>query len=305
MWLPRVPGEASGPRRPDGRRGRDLAKEAEKSDRPAGQVLAFVGTKGGCGVTTLTTHLAVLLAKTYQRKTLLIDHHPQLGDISFYLTLENPQYHFTDLVHSTHRLDVEFLKAFIAQHKSGLDVLPSPDKFDAPPEVSAEGVERTLDFLRSQYEFVLADCPPGLNARNVALISRSDQLYLLAVPELPALRNATRYLDDLVKRGYPMDRARLVVNRHSLEGTISDAAIERAIHKTIHWKVPNQYDEVTNRINSGHPASLSSDTPLMRNLTRWADAIACKQPPAGEKAQPAKPREDDQGGLGLRIVGGR
>ena len=275
-----------------------------KADRPAGQVLAFLGTKGGCGVTTLATQVAALLAKTYKRKTLLIDHHPQLGDASFYLAVETPQYHFSDLMESAHRLDPEFLQAFLVHHQSGLDVLPSPDKFDAPRQISDEALEQTIDFLRSEYDLVLVDCPPGLNERNMAMINHADLVYLVAVPEIAPLRNATRYLDYLLKCGCPAARIRLVVNRHLQEGSISDAAIERAIHKEIHWRVPNEYTEVTNRINSVRSHSASEDSEFMRNLSRWAEAIADKRAPTIESTQRPKQKQELESILKLRIVGG-
>src|SRR4051812_25434438 len=40
------------------------------------QVLAFMGAKGGCGVTSLVTQLGALLANTLSKKTLIVDLHP-------------------------------------------------------------------------------------------------------------------------------------------------------------------------------------------------------------------------------------
>src|SRR5438874_11298617 len=48
-------------------------REKKESDR--GQMSAFIGAKGGCGVTTLVTQLGALLASTYGRKVLALDLH--------------------------------------------------------------------------------------------------------------------------------------------------------------------------------------------------------------------------------------
>jgi len=53
-------------------------RRKEKKETYNAQVIAFVGAKGGCGVTTLVTQLGALLAKSYSRKTLIIDLHPDM-----------------------------------------------------------------------------------------------------------------------------------------------------------------------------------------------------------------------------------
>ena len=55
-------------------------RRKEKKANLNALVMAFMGAKGGCGVTTLLTHLAALLASSFSRKTLVVDLHPGLGD---------------------------------------------------------------------------------------------------------------------------------------------------------------------------------------------------------------------------------
>src|SRR5213593_3201975 len=61
------------------------ARRKERKETDRAQVLAFLGAKGGCGVTTLVTHLGVLLASSYSRKTLVLDLHSDFGDAALYL----------------------------------------------------------------------------------------------------------------------------------------------------------------------------------------------------------------------------
>jgi len=260
-------------------------RKKEKRDQATGQLLAFLGAKGGSGITTLAIHLAALLAHMHAHKTLLVDLHSDLGDASLYLGLKKHPYHFFDLADNTHRLDAELLQGFLVQHASGLDVLTAPEGFDVPRHVSGEDIAHTLAFLRSRYEFVLVDCHPGLADQNVAVIDQADQLYLVAQPEIPALRNVARYIDQLNRFQYPSDKIRVVINRHSKKGAISDAAIEKAIRKSIYWKVPNQWNEVMKTVNTGNPLSLSPGNEFVRSLTSWAEVVAGRPPVAAKKKE--------------------
>ena len=262
----------------------------EKREHIRGQVICFLGAKGGSGVTTLATYMGALLARVPKCRTLLVDYHPELGDASFYLSLQKHPYHFYALVENTHRLDADLLPPFLVQHPSGLDVLQSPDGFGPPyDQVSAEAIGHTLEFLRGRYERILVDCPPGLDKANMAMITHSDQLYLITTPEAPALRHLVCHLDQLRTFDYPRERVRVIVNRHSKKGGVTDDQIERAIDRRIYWKVPNHYAEVMKGINTGAPASFSGSTELMSSLMRWADVLTAKQPEAAKGKEAVRP----------------
>ena len=262
----------------------------EKREHIRGQVLSFLGAKGGSGVTTLATYMGALLAKVQKGRTLLVDYHPELGDASFYLSLQRHNYHFYALVENTHRLDADLLQPFLVQHPSGLDVLQSPDGFDpSRGQVSAEAIGHTLEFLRSRYERILVDCPPGLDEANMAMIVHSDQLYLISAPEVPALRHLVHHLDHLRSLDYPRERVRVIVNRHAKKGGVTDDQIERAIDKRIYWKVPNHYAEAMKAINTGVPASFSGSSEFMSSLMRWADVLTAKQPEAAKGKEAGRP----------------
>jgi pilus assembly protein CpaE len=247
------------------------------------QVMAFMGAKGGSGVTTLATHLGALLAKSYARKTLLVDLHPDGGDAALYLGKASHRYHFFELLENTHRLDDKFLQSFLLHHSSGLDLLPAPEASEPVRHVSPDVLGQTFDFLRLRYEFILVDLPPGCGGGNFEMIRCSDQIYLVTVAEVPAIRNAARYLDYLSREEHLEERIRVVLNRHLKRGPITDAQIEKAIHRSIFWKVPNQYSEIVATIIAGDPITGLNKSEVARNLMRWAGVIGGKPETAGEK----------------------
>ncbi len=259
-------------------------RKRERRAPISGQVLTFLGAKGGAGATTITTHLAALLAKCCSRKTLLIDLHPGCGEAALFLGLTEHQYHFYELVENVDRLDSELLQSFVLHHSSGLDLLPAPEIKDRVRDVLPEAVGQAVAFLRTKYEFVLIDCSPGLTNQNLAVITHSDHVYIITVAEVAALRNVARLLDYFTRREFGQDKVDVIVNRHNAKNNvITDAQIEKAIRKKIFLKVPNHYQQVIQTINAGDPSAQLSTSAVARSLLSWAEALGGKPEAQAEK----------------------
>jgi pilus assembly protein CpaE len=253
------------------------ARRREKQDQKRAQVLAFMGAKGGCGVTTLVTQMGALLAKSFSRSTLLLDLHPDFGDAALYLKLTKARYHFFELLENIERLDADFLMSFLMRHSSGLEVIPAPEGSVATHDGLPPGsLSNTLEFLRSRYEFIVVDLPPSLNQENLSVIRDCDQLYLVTVAEVSAVRNVVRQLEYLSGKDIPRDKIRVVLNRHHKRNVVTEAQIEKAIEQKIFWRVPNQYPQVVKTIHEGDPIAQLPSSEVTRSLQEWAAEVGRK-----------------------------
>jgi len=251
-------------------------RRRERSQAYKAQVLAFMGAKGGCGVTTLVTHIAALLANSFSKKTLLVDLHPDFGDAALYLGLTKYRYHFFELVENTDRLDAELLQSFVARHSSGAELIPAPDGTDAPRRILPGAVAQTFDFLRVRYEYILVDMDSGLTDENLELIRHCDHLHVVTVAEVSALRNVVRYFEHLTRKEIPQERFRVILNRYQKRSLIADTEIEKTLGKRIFWKVPNQYAHVVKAINGGDPIAHLSSSDVTKNLKELAYTLVGK-----------------------------
>jgi pilus assembly protein CpaE len=264
------------------------ARQKEKTrSKVRGRVIALIGAKGGTGVTTLALHLALELIGQSQRKCLLVDQHETLGDASLYLGTGRHRFSFYELANNTDRLDQELLQGFLLQHGSGLHLLDSPDSIESAHSAPIPAIERTMAFLAESYAHVVVDCAPGLTAAAMACLAQSDQVGIVMTAELPCVRNAVRYLEQL-GRAQCTGNIEIILNRYSKRGPLSDDQIEKALGRPISFRIPNSYNEVIRAINTGEPIS-SRKSDFGAAIQKWAgEAIAAGA--KGGRHVPSSPR---------------
>jgi pilus assembly protein CpaE len=250
-----------------------------------GEVVTFFGAKGGVGTTTLAVHLAMYLVLCHQKKTLLIDSHPQMGHACIYLGIDGSRYHFQELVRNLSRLDSDLLRGYIATHPSGLEVLASPDVCDGSIKAhDPESIAQTLEFLRGEYDYVVIDGPSSLDDTNLAVIDASNILYLVATPEIAAIRDLSRYVDTLSQGERDIEKVKVVINRFSSQHALTVEQIEKAIRLPVAIKLPNGYAEVTRSAILGEPISPKKKTDFSIPIIKWVDAMVGSTKPAEEPA---------------------
>jgi len=253
----------------------------------AAQILSFFGAKGGVGTTTVALQLAMVLVTTHNKKVLLIDNHRDLGHVCLYLGMDGTRYHFDELMRNVGRLDSDLLHGFIATHSSGLDVLSSPDLHDEMRSVDPEALRQTLEFLRGDYDFVLVDCETSLTESNLAVMDCSDQIYLVATPEIGSIRDLSRYVDGLVQNAHTTEKLHVVINRYSSEGAVSVEHIEKAIRLPVEIRICNNYFECVRAVNVGEPIPPGEKSEFSMQFAQWARSLVG----VSEAEQPAPPKK--------------
>ena len=244
------------------------------SNAVRGSVLTFFGAKGGVGTTTLAVHIAMYLVQCHHKRVLLIDNHPQLGHVCVYLGIDGSRYNFHELVRNLSRLDSELLRGYIATHSSGLEVLSSPDTCGGRKATDPEQMAQTLDFLRGEYDYVIVDCPTSLDETNLAVIDASNQVYLIATPEIGAVRDLSRHVDSLSQNEQNAERVKVIINRFSAQHAVSLEQIEKAIRLPVFIKLPNDYAEVVRSGIMGEPISHKHKSDFAVQLVKWVSSLA-------------------------------
>jgi pilus assembly protein CpaE len=260
-----------------------------ESSSGRGRLLSIFGAKGGVGTTTLAVHLASYLVKRHGKKTLLIDHAHQLGHACLYLGLKEGSYHFDQLIRNSDRLDSDLLNGFLVRHASGLAVVSSPDTCTEPLHASTQEIERIFDFLRHEYDYIVVDSSLQHEELARPTIQFSDEVYLVATPDIAAIRDMSRHIENLSLSSVASQRLRIVINRASSHDAIGADQIEKAVRFPVSLSIPNVYTELLHAINAGEPIFPNRRSDFTTQLTRWSDMVvsrtgeAAAAAPAGAK----------------------
>ena len=259
-------------------------RESAQGARPAATTLVFFGAKGGAGTTTIAVNCAVELMRLSKRATVIVDLKPGLGEVGLFLGIR-PRFTIIDAIDNLHRLDREFLKELVMTHKSGLEVLAGSDQFDRPGASDAGAIEELFRLLARQYEYILVDAGSQINSCSIAALYTADQMYLVANPDVPSVRNAQRLLDRVRQLGACGERVRFLLNRAAEPFPIPPKQIENAVGHPIHHTFPSDYKTVSTALNSGVPLTLAGNSDMSAQFDRFTRRIV--DPDAD--SQPAAP----------------
>ncbi len=254
-----------------------FAVSSPEGPRNMGNVIALFGVKGGVGTTTLAVYLATFLVRQHRKKVLLIDHHHQLGHVCLYLGLTENPYYFDELLRNVDRLDVELLAGYLTRHPSGLDVLPSPDTCAVHYSSSPHDMEHVLAFLRHEYDYVILDTALESQNVNSAIIDSADDVYLVTTPDVAALRDLSRHVENFGLDARTAPKLRIVLNRSSSNDAVSAEQVESAIRFPVTVTIPNSYAELIRAINAGEPLAPQRRSEFTAKISKWANAVVHAQ----------------------------
>ena len=170
-------------------------------------VIVVTSGKGGVGKTTTVANLGSGLAQAGKR-VVLIDTDIGLRNLDVVLGLENRiVYDLVDVVEGTCRHKQALIKD---KRYDGLFLLPAAQTRDKMA-VSPEQMIKLVAELENEFDFIIIDCPAGIEQGFKNAIAAAKSAIVVTVPEVSAVRDADRIIGLLSSAG--IEDARLLVNR--------------------------------------------------------------------------------------------
>jgi len=234
------------------------ASSANDTPVGTGKVITIVSPKGGVGKTTVATNVAVGLARTAPRSTVLVDLDVQFGDVASALDLE-PEHDLPDALTGPATRDTMVLKTFLTEHETGLFVLCGPRTPADADGISGQDVSRLLQMLASEFRYVVIDTAPGLSDHTLAALDRTTDLVLMTSMDVPGIRGLRKELDTLAQLKLTPDSRHLVLNFADPRSGLSVGDVEATIGTGIDVMLPR---------SKATPVSVNQGLPLLQSGVR-------------------------------------
>lgn len=144
------------------------------------RVISVVSGKGGVGKTTITSNLGVELSNQGE-EVLLIDGNFSGANMAQHFGLGFQEVSLNDVLNGD-----AYITQAVAKHPEGVSILPASIlDFNA----NADNLKHSLVEFLGQKDYVLIDAAAGTDEEVQAAIEASDEVLLVAHPELPSLTN--------------------------------------------------------------------------------------------------------------------
>lgn len=215
------------------------------------EVIVVTSGKGGVGKTTVAANLGCGLA-LLGNKVVLIDTDIGLRNLDVVMGLENRIiYNLVDVVEGNCRMKQALIRDKRCQN---LYLLPSAQTRDKS-SVNPGQMRKLVEDLREEFDYILLDCPAGIEQGFQNAIAGADRALVVTTPEVSAIRDADRIIGLL--EAAQMQEIDLIVNRVRMDmvrrgDMMSVADVADILAVNVIGAVPDDEDVVISA-NQGEP----------------------------------------------------
>ncbi|MEI9996312.1 MAG: pilus assembly protein CpaE [Rhizomicrobium sp.] len=255
---------------------------------PIGRVITFVGSRGGTGASTLAHNVGWCIAEELAINTTIVDLDLPFGTTGLDFN-DEPSQGVADALSAPERLDDVLLDRLLVKRGDHLSIFATSALIDREYEAPADAYESVLDAVRQSTPCVIVDLPHLWAPWVKTTLIGSDDIVIVATPDLASLRNA-KNLVELLRASRPNDTPpRLVLNQTGVakrpEIPVKDFAetigIEPALVLPFEPALFGQAHNNGQMINELAPKS-----PTAAGIRRLAELCTGRVPQAQQKTPP-------------------
>lgn len=233
----------------------------------AGKVVAFAGTRGGVGVTTIAVNLARHLAEDTHRRVAYVDLNMHGGAANCLLGIQSNN-GLTDVLQNVHRLDPQYVERTLVAKGSRLFVLSSELEYATQPELQDGALGRVLELLCDSFHYVILDAGSNVNALTREAFDRATRAYLVADRSVHSTREAIRRLRFIEGRESNPQTSLLLNNPNaSVAGKVQSVDFVAAVGRGVLHEIAFEAKTIAMAENLG-------ETPKEKTATGFNQSVA-------------------------------
>jgi len=241
------------------------------------KVIVITSGKGGVGKTTTAAAFAAGLALR-GHKTVVIDFDVGLRNLDLIMGCERRVvFDFINVINGDANLNQALIKD---KRNDNLYIFPTSQTRDKDA-LKREGVEKVLDELKQQFDYIICDSPAGIEHGAVTALYFADSAVIVTNPEVSSVRDSDRIIGILASRSRRAERNEAPVELNLLLTRYDPGRVSRGEMLTVEdvkeiLSIPllgviPESESVLRASNTGTPVAFDNDSPAGR---AYLDAVA-------------------------------
>jgi pilus assembly protein CpaE len=239
-----------------------------------GQVIAFIGSRGGVGTTTTAVACAWLLAEQHKESTVLLDLDLHFGTVALNLD-SDPGSGLCEALEQPSRIDALFVDRATVKVSETLRILAAEAAVAETLMIDAGAIDVLLYELRRKFAWVVIDLPRSVTPTQRVVLGAANRVAILCERSLAGLRDSIR-LQTLMREHAPQTQVLLIDAGASGErATVGKSEFEKAVGKPLDASLSHDAKSAGAATNAGQPLPVAAPrSPVVREIEQFIAALA-------------------------------
>jgi pilus assembly protein CpaE len=222
-----------------------------------GQVIAFMGSRGGVGTTTAAVSCAWVFAEDRKERTALVDLDLHFGTVALKLD-SDPGNGLCEALEQPSRIDSLFIERAMIKVNENLRILAAEAAIAEPQIIDTGAIDVLLYELRRKFAWVLIDLPRTVTPVHRVVLSTASRAILLCERSLAGLRDTIR-IQTLLREQAPQTRLLLIESgAHGDRATVGKGEFEKAVGKPFDATLSYDPKAAGAAANAGQPVTAAA-----------------------------------------------
>jgi pilus assembly protein CpaE len=222
-----------------------------------GQVIAFLGSRGGVGTTTAAVASGWVFAEERKERCALVDLDLHFGTVALKLD-SDPGNGLCEALEQPSRIDSLFIERAMIKVSENLRILAAEAAVAEPQIIDTGAIDVLLYELRRKFAWVIVDLPRFVTPVHRVVLSAANRAILLCERSLAGLRDTIR-LQTVLREQAPQTRLILVESgAHGDRATVGKSEFEKAVGKSFDVTLSYDPKAAGAAANAGQPVPLAA-----------------------------------------------